>query len=162
MGWGCTGNWEGTHSGQLTQSDQRDTPNGMASCLAIKAEGKSEGRMLGVMAFVFTKPLRMLNPALLGGAEHLFPMGSSKWNSLFSFAWGFCFTPKQPSLSQPMSFSSFTFLIPNHIASWEKRSEPSARLHYSNTQCITSNLLMVSCNASPLWSHKMEAERGEF
>lgn len=55
VGWGFTVSWEGTWPGQLTRADQRDTPYGMASYLAIKAEGKrEEGGMLGVMAFVFT------------------------------------------------------------------------------------------------------------
>ena len=52
--WRGTRSWEGTQLGQLTPTDQRDIPYHMTSCSAIKAGGKKEeGRMFGVMAFLF-------------------------------------------------------------------------------------------------------------
>jgi len=46
--------WEGTQTGQLTPSDQRDVPCCMMSCSARKAGGKEEeGARFRVTVFVF-------------------------------------------------------------------------------------------------------------
>ena len=53
VSWGCTRNWEGTHLGQLTPTEQRDFTYRIMSCSALKAGGKKEeGGTFRVMAFV--------------------------------------------------------------------------------------------------------------
>jgi len=52
--WRWTRSWEGTQQGQLTPLDQSNSPYHMMSWSAIKAQGKEEGGMLIVKAFVFS------------------------------------------------------------------------------------------------------------
>ena len=95
-GWGCTRNWEGTQSGQLSPTDQRDIPYHMTSCSAYKAGGKRRnGGTFRGMVFVFpSNGYAWWSPAFLEMAEHLPAHGKEQINSLFCFACmrGFCLT----------------------------------------------------------------------
>ena len=82
VGCGCTRSWERTRPGQLTTSDQRDTPDRTMSCSAIKAGGrrrKERPEGFGVMAFIFpSHRYTWRSPAFLG-------MAACRWKMLNEF-----------------------------------------------------------------------------
>ena len=83
-GWECTRSWEGTQTGQVTQTDQRDIPYHMMSCSVYKELGGRGGgaAAFGVMVFVFpSNHYVWQSPAFLGMAEHLPAHGKWGMNS---------------------------------------------------------------------------------
>ena len=120
-GWGGIRSWEGTQLGQLTPTDQRDIPDHKMSCSAYKAGGRRRKRGV-VQSDGICLPKRllgMMEPCFPEMAEHLPDMGSGEGIPCFALlaCTAFAF-PITLSLSQPMSFLTFTLLILYLIPLW--------------------------------------------
>jgi len=115
VGWECRRSWEGTRLGQLTPSDQRDSPYHMMSCSADKAGGRRRKRGNILSYGVLPSQVTVMHDGALLSWRWLntcLPMGRSEWNPWFSFLTCTVFALlTETSLSQPRSFLTFTFLI---------------------------------------------------
>lgn len=111
--WGCKRGWEETQPGQVTQTDQRDIPDHMASCSGHKGRGA-----FGVMSpflpsltkyYVWWTLLSWRWPNIC------LPMGSTEWILCFALPMCMAFAfPVQLSSSQPTGFLAFILLICFH------------------------------------------------
>lgn len=64
--WGWTRIWKWTQVGQLTPSDQRDTPDCMASSSAYKSGEEGREDVQSNVVFVLKTPLNGMEPCFLG------------------------------------------------------------------------------------------------
>ena len=108
-GWGCTSSWDRTQLGELTPADQRDSPHHITSRSAIKTGWKfARAAIAWVQAghrCVGGEQLFLLHHLFFLGLVWFFPpLGC------FFFSLSF-FKIIKPSVSQPMSFLTFTLPI---------------------------------------------------
>ena len=114
VGWGCTRSWEGTQLGQLTPADQRDMiPYDVMLSIwsSRKKEERGDVQSDGGLSSQVTA---MCDGALLSWRwlNTCLPRGSSEWILCFALlAWVAFALPIKLSLSQPMSFLTFTLPI---------------------------------------------------
>ena len=110
-GWRGTGNWEGTQPGQLTQTSQRDIPYHMMSCWVYKL-GEEEGSGGHLALWRLSSQVTVTRDGALlswGWLNTCLPMGSGEWIPCFALLACMSFAlPIKLSLSQPMSFLTFT------------------------------------------------------
>ena len=106
--------WDGTQTGQLTPTDQRDIPYHMTLCSAYKARGKRRKGVRSEWWRLSSQAAIMHDEALLSwkGLNICLPMESSAWILYFALLVRTAFALSiKLSSSQSMNFHTFTLLI---------------------------------------------------